>query len=204
MKVLETLLTSKIGISRSYLISNGSEDFRAFSYVIWWTEYEKNTGKNHWGVLDLENLQSRSHFIFCIRERWRWLYSVIDGPKLGKTVKKNPQRIFDLEIEIFKVKGVCVNFFTISYVFSASNYIRKPSKNLAYIRNKIWPWIGDFQGQVCLREFFYYFFHIQRVKLHRNTLSNLHDEWDKFFTLHFTLPAGLVDISTSSQVGDST
>ena len=65
---------------------------------------------------------------------------------------------FDLEIEIFKVKGVCGNFFTIFYVFSASNYTRKPSKNLAYTRDKIWPWIGDFQGQRCLREFFYYFF----------------------------------------------
>ena len=121
----------------------------------------KNRNRNHWGILDLENLQSRSHFIFCINVCWIW-------------------------------------------IFSASNYIRKPSKNLAYIRNKIWLWIGDFQGQGCLWEFFYYFFHIQRVKLHRNTLSNLHDKWDKFFTLHFTLPAGLVDISTSSQVGDST
>ena len=111
---------------------------------------------------------------------------------------------FDLEIEIFNVKaaaGICLQFF---YVFSALNYIRKPSKNLAYIRKKIWPWIGDFQGQGCLREFFYYFFDIQRVKLHRNTLSNLHDKWNKFFTLHFTLPSGLVDISTSSQVGDFT
>ena len=36
------------------------------------------------------------------------------------------------------------------------------------------------------------FFHIQRVVLHRNTLSNLHDKWDKFFRLQFTLPARLV------------
>ena len=108
----------------------------------------------------------------------------------------------DLEIEIFKVKGVYGNFFTIFYLFSTSNYIRHPSKNLADIRNKIWPWIDNFQGQGCLRVFFYYFFHIQRVKLLRNILSNLHDKWDKFFTLHFTLPAGLVDISTSSQVED--
>ena len=36
----------------------------------------------------------------------------------------------DLEIEIFKVKGVCGNFFTIFYVFSASNYIRIPSRKL--------------------------------------------------------------------------
>ena len=111
---------------------------------------------------------------------------------------------FDLEIEIFKVKGVCGSFFTIFYVFSGSNYIRKPSNNLSYIRNKIWPLIVDFQGQGCLREFHHYFFHIQRVKLHRNTLSNHHDKWDKFFTLHFTMPAGLVDISTSIQVVDST
>ena len=121
--------------------------------------------------------------------------------KNGKKGEKNPQSIFDLEIESFKVKGVCGNVFN---VFSASNYIRKPSKNLAYIRNKILPLFGNFQGQGCLREFFYYFFHIQRVKVQINTFSNLPDEWDKFFTLHFTLPAGLVDISTSRQVGDST
>ena len=30
---------------------------------------------------------------------------------------------FDLEIEIFKVKGVCGNFLTIFYSFRASNYI---------------------------------------------------------------------------------
>ena len=41
--------------------------------------------------------------------------------------------------------------------------IRKRSKNLAYIRNKILPRITDFQGQGCLREFFYYFFHIKGV-----------------------------------------
>ena len=139
-------MTSKIGISRSNFISSRNEDFRVFSYVIWWTEYEKNTEKNHWRILDLENLQSRSHFIFRISKSWSW-------------------------------------------VFSASNYI--PSKNLAYIRNKIWPWIGDFPGQGWLREFFYYFFHIQHMKQHRNTLSNLHDKWHKFCTLHFTLPAGL-------------
>ena len=72
---------------------------------------------------------------------------------------------FNIEIEIFKVKGVCGNFFTFFYVFRASNYIQKPSRKLAYIWNKIWRWIGDFQGQGCLWEFFYYFFHIQRVKL---------------------------------------
>ena len=109
---------------------------------------------------------------------------------------------FDFGIEIFKVKGVCGNFLTIFYVFSASNYRWKPSKNLAYIRNKILPWIGDFQGQGCLRQFFYYFFHIQRVKLHKNTLSNIHDKWDKYFSLHFTLHSWLVDMSISSQVGD--
>ena len=144
----------KIGISRSNFISSSSEDFTVFFYVIWWTEYKKN----HWGILDLENLQSRSHFIFCISESWRWLSSVIDALKMGKTVKKKPQSIFDLEIEIFKVMGVCGNFFTNFYIFSASNYIRKPSKNLAYIRNKIWPWISDFLGQGCLREFFTIFF----------------------------------------------
>ena len=51
---------------------------------------------------------------------------------------------FDLELAIFKVKGVFGNFF-----------------------------------------------HIRRVKLHRNTLLNLHDKRGKFFTLHFTSPAGL-------------
>ena len=91
-------------------------------------------------------------------ESWRWLSSVIDALKMEKTVKKNPQSIFDLEIYILKVKGVCGNFSTTFYVFSASNYIRKPSKNLAYIRNKICPWIGDFEGQGCMREFFNYFF----------------------------------------------
>ena len=71
---------------------------------------------------------------------------------------------FDLEIKIFMVKGICGNFqlffnyfLTIFYVFSGSNYIRKPSKNLAYIRNEIWPWIVDFQGEGCLREPFHYF-----------------------------------------------
>ena len=68
----------------------------------------------------------------------------------------------------------------------------------------LWTWNRDFWGQRCLRQSFYYFSHIQHVKLHRNTLSNLHDKWDKFFTLHFTLPAGLVGISTTHQVGDST
>ena len=29
----------------SNFISSRSEDFRVFSYVIWWTEYEKNTEK---------------------------------------------------------------------------------------------------------------------------------------------------------------
>ena len=43
---------------------------------------------------------------------------------------------FDLKIEIFNVKGVCGNFFTIFYVFSASNYIRKPSKNLAILHGE--------------------------------------------------------------------
>ena len=108
---------------------------------------------------------------------------------------------FDLEIEIFKVKGAYGNFFTIFYAFSASNYVRKPSQNSAYTRNEIWPWNRDFQGQECLCLNFFY---IRRVKLRRNTLSSLHNKWDKFFTLHFTLPAGLVDISTSSQVGYST
>ena len=107
-----------------------------------------------------------------------------------------------LAISVWELVHLCVVY--VFYVSSASNYIRKPSKNLTYIRNKIWPWIGDFQGLRCLQEFFCNFFHIQRVKLHRNTLSNLHEKWDKFFTLHFTLLAGLVDISTSSLVGDTT
>ena len=77
----------------------------------------KEYWKNHSGILDLENLQSRSDFIFCSSGSWRWLSSVIDVLKMGKTVKK------------------------------------KSSKHL-------WPWISDFQGQGCLRGFFYYFFHI--------------------------------------------
>ena len=79
---------------------------------------------------------------------------------------------------------------------NGKNSEKKSSKHL-------WPWNRDFQSQGCLREFSYYFFHIHRVKLHRNATSNLHDKWDKFFTLHFTLPLRLVDISTTSQVGDS-
>ena len=154
-------MTLKIGISRSNLISSRSEDFRVFFYVIWWTEYEKN----HSGILDFENLQSRSHLIFGITESWRWLSSV---------------RIFlDIPGDAAVACRVCG-------------------------RKEIWPLNRGFQGQGCLWEFFNYFFHIQRMKLHRNTLSNLYDKWDKFFTLHFTLPAGLVDISTSCQFGDST
>ena len=44
---------------------------------------------------------------------------------------------FDLEIEIFMDKVVCGNSFTIFYVFSGSNYRRKPSKNLAYIKKNL-------------------------------------------------------------------
>ena len=66
----------------------------------------------------------------------------------------------DLKIEIFKVKGVCGNFFTILFIFSAWNYIEIPSQTL---------------------------------------MTN-----EPFFTFHFTLPAGLVGILTSSQFGDST
>ena len=75
----------------------------------------------------------------------------------------------------------CLCFF----VFSASNYVRKPSQNSTYTRTEIWPWNRDFKGQGRLRKFFYYCFHIQRVKLHRNTLSNVHDKWDKFFIQWF-------------------
>ena len=46
---------------------------------------------------------------------------------------------FDLEVEIFKVKGVYRNFLSIFFIFSASNSIRKPYKNLTYIRNKNLP-----------------------------------------------------------------
>ena len=99
-----------------------------FFYVIWWTEYEQNTEKNHWGILDLKTLQSRSHFIFRINESWRWLSSVIDALKMGKTVKKNPQSIFDLELAIFKVKGLCGNFLTIFFILSAWNCIEIPSQ----------------------------------------------------------------------------
>ena len=76
----------------------------------------------------------------------------------------------------FQGQGCLREFLNYFYVFSASIYTRKPSKNLAYIINKIWLWIGDLQRQGCLREFFCNFFHIQRVKLHRNTLSNLHEQ----------------------------
>ena len=122
------MLTLKIGISRSNFISSRSEDFRVFSYVICWSESKKNTEKNHWGILDVENLQSRSNIILDISESWRWLCSVIDALKLGKSVKKNPQSIFDLEFEIFQVKGVCGNFFTIFFIFSSWNYIEIPSQ----------------------------------------------------------------------------
>jgi len=57
-----------------------------------------------------------------------------------------------------------------------------------------------FKVKDATRIFFYYFSRIQRIKLRRKILSNLRA---KFFTLNFTLPAGLVHIGTSSQVGDS-
>ena len=93
-------MTLKISISRSNFISTRSEDFKVFSYVIWWTEYEKNTENNHWGILDLENLQSRSHFIFCISESCRWLSSVIDLIKMEKTVKKILKASLTLKMSI--------------------------------------------------------------------------------------------------------
>ena len=123
-KILETLLALKVGISRENFISSRSNYFRVFSYIIWWTEYEKN----HWGILDLETLQSRSNFIFCIIESWRWSSNVIDELKMGKTVKKNPQNIFEIELVIFKVKDVCGNFFTIFFILSAWNYIEMSSQ----------------------------------------------------------------------------
>ena len=88
---------------------------------------------------------------------------------------KIPRNIVDHEIEILKVKDVCGNFLTIFFIFSALNYIEIPSQ--AFMTNE-----NNFL--LCTL----------RMKLHRNTLSNLHDKWDKFFTLHFTLPVGLVDI----------
>ena len=117
----------------------------------------KNTEKNHWGIIDLENLQSRSHLIFA----WAKVeYGFPASFSAHQTTYENLLKTrlilemkFDLGIEIFKIKDFCRNFL-----------------------------------------------HIQRVKLHRNTLSNLNKKLDKFFTL----PAGLVDISTSSQVGYST
>ena len=129
LKFLETFLTFKIGILRLNFISSRSENFRVFYYIIWWTEYEKNFEKNHWGILDLENLQSGSLFIFWINESWRWLSSVIHALKIEKIVKKNPRSIFDLELVIFKVNGVCGDFYTIFYIFSAWNYIRNTLSN---------------------------------------------------------------------------
>ena len=70
-----------------------------FSYVILWTENEKNT-KKITGILDLENLHSRLHFIFCISESWRWLFSVIDALKMGKIIKKILKASLTLKMSI--------------------------------------------------------------------------------------------------------
>ena len=94
LKCLEIFLTLKIGISRSNLISSRSEDFRMFSYVIWRTENEKDTEKNDCGILDLENLQSRSHFMFCMSESWRWLSSAIDALKWEKQWEKSSKHLW--------------------------------------------------------------------------------------------------------------
>ena len=67
---------------------------------------------------------------------------------------------FDLELAIFKVKGVCKNFLTIFFISSTWNYIEIPSQT--FMTNK----------------------------------TN--------FYIALYVAAGLVDISTSSQVGDST
>ena len=144
--------------------------------------------QRHWCVKNGKNSEKKSS-----KRLWPWK-CLFRGQIL---VSSTNAVSFNLISEGY-TKYCCINSHR------ASKYVRKPSQNSVYTRNEIWPWIGDFQDQGCLREFSYYFFHIQRVKLHRNTLSNLHDKWDKFFTLHFTLPAGLVDISTSIQIGDST
>ena len=60
----------------------------------------KKYWNNHWDILDLDNLQSRSYFIFCISESWGWLSSVIDALKMGKTVKKMLKASLTLKMSI--------------------------------------------------------------------------------------------------------
>ena len=55
-KFPQTPLTLKIASSRSNFISNISQVFRRFSYVIWWAEYVKNSNKIPADTLDLENV----------------------------------------------------------------------------------------------------------------------------------------------------
>ena len=63
-------------------------------------------------MLDLENLQSMSHFIFLFFAH-QTTYENLLKTRLILEIK------FDLEWTIFKVKGVCGNFDTIFFIFSA-------------------------------------------------------------------------------------
>ena len=54
-KFPQTTSTLKIANSKSNFISNISQDFRRFSYVVWCAEYVKNSWKIPADTLDLEN-----------------------------------------------------------------------------------------------------------------------------------------------------
>ena len=83
----------------------------------------KNTEQNHWGIFDLENIQTRSHCIFCISESWSWVFSASDYIRKPSKNLAYIRIKFDLGLAIFKVKGGCGNFFTISFILSAWNYM---------------------------------------------------------------------------------
>ena len=146
-------MTLKIGISRSNFISGWGEDFRVFSYVIWLTGYEKNIEKNHWGILNLGNLQSRSHFIFCTSESWRRLFSVIDALKKGKTVTKKSLRhlwpwicLFRGEILVSSTNAVSFNLISEGYIKYCGIHSQHDLRSTTWTRNfcfaiSVWEYV---------------------------------------------------------------
>ena len=108
-----------------------------FSYVIWWTGYEKNTEKTTEVSLTLK-IYSQGHIKFLHKRKldmpfqrhWcvKLMYENLLKTRLILEMK------FDLELAIFKVKGVCENVFTIFFIFNAWNYIEIPSQT--FMRNE--------------------------------------------------------------------
>ena len=96
----------------------------------------KKCWKNHWGILDFENLQSRSHFIFCISESWIWLSSVIDALKMGKQWKKTSKHLWPLNRD-FQGQGCLQEFFLLFFTYLAHEitlkYPLKPSWQMRQI-----------------------------------------------------------------------